>query len=98
MTIPYRPLGKVSNIVQATGLEMSYAYDDLIFSDNSVFILQFDDILQNRLHLYFNIDCDKKEAVKLEQELRNASKIEGFTIDNNGLFSLSRLMGKMRFR
>ncbi len=94
MTITYRPLGKIRNIVQSTGFDISYAYDDLVFSDNSVFIIQFDDYNMSKLHLYFNTDCDKIEMLKIEQELMKASKIEDFTIINKGLFSLEQVDGK----
>jgi hypothetical protein len=94
MTIPYRPLGKIDNIVKSTGLEMSYAYDDLVFSDHSVFILRFDDKLTSHLHLYFNADCNRKEALLFENQLRKASEIEGFFIETLGSFTLNQLEGK----
>jgi hypothetical protein len=94
MTIPYRPLGKIDNIVRSTGLEMSYAYDDLVFSDHSVFILRFDDKVTTHLHLYINTECDKKEALLFENQLRNASEIEGLTIETLGSFTINQLEGK----
>ena len=94
MTNPYRPLGKIGNIIKATGLEMSYAYDDLVFSGNSVFILRFDDDVETCLHLYINIDCFKKDALLFEKQIQKASEIEGFTICSFGSFSLKQLDGK----
>jgi len=91
MTIIYRPLGRVSNIIQATGLEMSYAYDDLVFADNSVFLIRFDEKLENSIHLFFNTDCIETEKVRLEKLLRDAAKVEKFKIASVGLFSLKQL-------
>lgn len=93
MTVPYRALGRVRNIFQATGLEISYAYDDLMFSDNSVFIVRFDENVENMLHLYFNEDCEKSEAERIEQIFMKASKNEGFSIGIKGLFSLQQSDG-----
>jgi hypothetical protein len=80
MNTTLRPLGKLREIVLATGLDISYAYDDLIFSENSVFILQFDEEVENRILLYFNYDCYPKEAKILRKRLTIAARIGGFTI------------------
>jgi hypothetical protein len=93
MTVPYRALGKVRNIFAATGLEITYAYDDLVFSDKSVFIVRFDNQIDSVLHLYFNNDCDKTEVKKFENELINASKTEGFTMGTIGSFSMDQIEG-----
>ena len=94
MNVPLRPLGKIREIVLSTGLDISYAYDDLVFSENSVFILQFDETFQDRIRLYFNSDCNSKEAQVLEKRLLIAGQIGEFTIVNSGLFSLEQKEGK----
>ena len=90
MKIPLRPLGKVREIVQSCGLDISYAYDDLIFSDHSVFILQFNDNQEDVLSLYFNSDCNLSEAKELESKLTIAAKIGGFRIKHEGSFKISQ--------
>jgi len=94
MTVLYRPLGKIGNIIQTAGFDMSYAYDDLVFSDHSVFILRFDAQKDTDLHLYFNTDCDKKEVLRFEQKLKASAKTEGFAISSTGSFSIEQLEGK----
>ncbi len=94
MTIPLMPLGKVRDIVQSTGLDISYAYDDLVFSDHSVFILRFDKENPERLYLYFNQDCNTEEAKLLEKRLLVSGKIGGFEVINSGLFSMKQTEGK----
>jgi len=89
-----RPLGEVRDIVQVTGLDISYAYDDLVFSDNSVFILRFDNEVEKKLHLYFNSECNTIESKVLEGRLITAGKIGGFDIVYSGLFSVSQLEEK----
>ena len=83
-----RPLGKIRDIVLSTGLDISYAYDDLVFSENSVFIIQFDEFMEDKIHVYFNSDCFSKEAAVLEKRLRIAAQIGGFTLLNSGNFTL----------
>jgi hypothetical protein len=94
MKIPFRPLGEVRDIVQTTGLDISYAYDDLLFSDNSVFILRFDNDVDKKMYLYFNSDCNSVEAGILEKRLKTAGKIGGFEISKAGLFTLEQLSDK----
>ncbi|MFA6282937.1 MAG: hypothetical protein WC633_02255 [Desulfurivibrionaceae bacterium] len=36
-----KPLGKVKTIVEAAGMGISYAYDDLVFLEHNSFLLQF---------------------------------------------------------
>jgi hypothetical protein len=85
------PLGKVRDIVQSTGLDISYAYDDLVFSDHSVFILRFDKEKPEKLYLYFNEDCNREEAEILEKSLVGGGKIGGFDVINSGLFSVEQV-------
>lgn len=94
MAIQFRPLGKVSNIIQATGLEMSYAYDDLVFADNSVFIIRFSDKSDSEIHLYFNVDCELIEKKRLEKIIRDEANNEKLTLLTVGDFSLQQIEGK----
>lgn len=90
MNIPFRPLGEVRDIVQATGLDISYAYEDLVFSDHSVFILRFADESTKKLYLYFNTECIEREANALTQKLITAGKVTGFEILKAGSFKLTQ--------
>lgn len=90
---PLRPLGKIREIVQSTGLDISYAYDDLVFSDHSVFILQFHDDRVNELHLFFNVDCNPSEAEELEGKLKAAAKTGDFIIKREGFFQIFQKEG-----
>jgi hypothetical protein len=90
MTMHLMPLGKIRDIVQSTGLDISYAYDDLVFSDHSVFILRFDADTPHSLYLHFNSDCNQKESERLKKVLMIAGKIGGFVMVNAGLFSVEQ--------
>jgi hypothetical protein len=94
MDVIFRPLGKVREIVQWTGLDISYAYDDLVFGDHSLFIIQFDDTRERHLKLYFNVDCARPESFKLEQQLLAASQAEGFVMTCSGSFAVNQEEGQ----
>ncbi|MFI1772767.1 hypothetical protein [Thalassobellus citreus] len=70
----YRDLEKVRGIIEdATSLEVSYAYDDLVFPDHTAFIIQFDDTKTTRFFCYFHKDCNLKDKKELEEKLKSAS-------------------------
>ncbi len=56
-----RPLGKITALLADLKLEVTYAYDDLVFVQHSAFLLQFTDD-PNKLKLFSNTECDPKEA------------------------------------
>ena len=83
-----RPLGKVRDLVESIGFDISYAYDDLVFSDHSMFILRFDDKDPRNLYLYFNKECEEQEALKVGLNVINAGKVGGFKVLNSGHFEV----------
>jgi len=86
---PFRPLDKVIELVETTGLEVTYAYEDIVFAEHSVFIIQFDDSKQNNLFLFFNTECEKEKAIDFETALITAASQKGITIENKGWFKLT---------
>lgn len=55
----YRDLEAVRQILlDATGLEVAYAYDDLVFPEETVFIIKYDDKNVNNLFCYFHQDFE----------------------------------------
>ena len=54
MSINYRPLGYVMEILESVGLPVSYSYDDLVFVENNSLLIKFNDEEAKQLHLYFN--------------------------------------------
>lgn len=85
-----RPLGVATEIVQETGLDVTYAYEDLIFIEHNPFMIQFDDENSKNLKLFFNVDCEHDVAGKLEEQLKNAASQRGFTITTSGKFEMTQ--------
>jgi hypothetical protein len=94
MNIPFRPIGRVRELILATGLDISHFYDDLVISDHSVFIIKFDKDIISKLHLYFNCDCDEAEKNKISRCLKIECFSSGFDLIHSGLFSLEQIDNK----
>ncbi len=88
-----RPLGIAEEIVQATALNITYTYDDLVFVEHNVFIIQFDDDNPKNLKLFFNVDCEAVTAQKLETQLSDSAKQRHFTITLSGKFEMTQKEG-----
>jgi hypothetical protein len=86
MTIAFRPLAEVKMMLEKTGNDISYAYDDLVFVEHTAFLIQFDDEKPANLKLYFNTEVDPKEAEAIEKKLLPVAKGKKFSLINFGLF------------
>jgi len=67
-----RPLGKVKELVEAAGMGISYAYDDLVFLDNNDFLMQFSDD-SKIVFIHRNSDADADEAAEGVSRLKKAA-------------------------
>lgn len=88
MNTRIRPFDIAKDIINLCGLDISYFYDDLIFSDHSLFILQFDDENPERMKLYFNRDCEIDKKIKLKDNLYKEAKKRGINLMDEGNFHL----------
>lgn len=85
-----RPLGIAKEIIEDTGLEVTYNYDDLVFVQHNPFMIQFDDDNSKNLNLFFNVDCEHETAEKLEAQLKTAALQREFTITPSGKFQMKQ--------
>jgi hypothetical protein len=86
-----KPLGKVREMIQSTGLDISHFYDDLVIADHSVFIIRFDEISESKIHLYFNHDCEEKEKRRLYRCLLPESQSAGIDMQLSGSFIIEEV-------
>lgn len=85
----YRDLEEVRQIILAsTGLEVTYAYDDLVFPDNTVFIIQFDDVDVNNVFCHFQEDCEVSARENVLRELAKECEKRSCTVTYSGTFVL----------
>jgi hypothetical protein len=88
-----RPLGIAKEIIEETGLEVTYNYDDLVFVQHNPFMIQFDDENSKNLKLFFNVDCEEETAEKLEAQLKSSALQREFTITPSGKFEMTQKEG-----
>lgn len=84
-----KPLGKITAILADLGLEVTYAYDDLVFVQHSAFLLQFTDA-PNVLKLFTNSECDPFEANSVASNIVLAFHKGGFIANPSGKYSLTQ--------
>jgi hypothetical protein len=83
-----RPLGKITALLADLGLEVSYAYDDLVFVQDSAFILQFtEDPAQ--MKLFINTECEPAEANPMASNIVLEFDKAGFNVTPVGRFFLT---------
>lgn len=90
MTIAFRPLAELKMILEETGNDVSYAYDDLVFVEHTAFLIQFDDTHPKNLKLFFNTEIDQVESETLEKKLVPAAKKRKFNLINSGYFRMEQ--------
>lgn len=83
------PLGIAKEVVEAVDLEISYAYDDLVFVEHNPFLLQYDERSPKSFNLFFNRECDEVHAANLEKRLIGAAADREFALENCGSYALS---------
>lgn len=84
-----RPLGKVTAALADLGLEVTYAYDDLVFVQHSAFMLQFTDE-PHKLKLMINTECVPAEANEVAANIILALDRVGMDVTPVGRFFLSQ--------
>lgn len=86
-----RDLETVRQIVlEATGLEITYAYDDLVFPENTVFIMQFDDVDLDNVYCHFHEDCEEQARLNVISVLAKACAKRECRLTYKGTFSLDQ--------
>lgn len=83
-----RPLGKITALLADMELEVTYAYDDLVFVQHSAFMIQFtDDPL--KLKLFINTECDPQTANEVAANIVLAFDKAGFDVTPAGRYFMT---------
>ena len=83
-----RRLGVVKEIVEATGMGISYAYEDLVFLDHNAFLLQFTKA-GNTVLLRTNSEADQESIRERVAELKQAAQEKEMLFVDSGEYTLS---------
>ena len=89
--IVFFELEKVRFIMKdGSGLDIAYAYEDLVFSEHGLFIFQFDSKDINTISCWFNQDCLEASRVTFLESLEKSAKLNGMKIIYKGKFEMTQ--------
>ena len=87
----FRDLEKVRVMLkEATELDIAYAYDDLVFPDNTAFIIQYAEQSDTVFYSYFHEDCLPEAKTEILENLVQSFKKHGCTMEFKGSFNLNQ--------
>ncbi len=92
MKIPLRPLGKVIQVVEEMGLQVTHQYDDIVFVEHSAFMFKFSD--DGNADLYFNVDCPAEDADKIYKTIMDLAKNNKLDVIRKGTFEMKQVEGE----
>lgn len=86
-----RHLEKIRTIIkEATHLDVSYAFDDLVFPDHSTFLIQFDDENENNYFCYFREEMTEAEKSEITDKLKVVCEMHKCTLTPRGAFNMKQ--------
>lgn len=71
-----------------SGLDIAYAYEDLVFSEHGIFIFQFDATHEDTFSCWFNKDCTENDRVSMLHSLIKSAILNKMKIIYKGKFEL----------
>lgn len=93
--VKFRDIDQITFIVkEATGLDIMYAYDDLVFPEHGVFIIRFNDELHDSVFCHFNEDCIKTEKERFFTSLSDVAELNHLKMELGASYSLSEKNNK----
>lgn len=82
-------LEKIRFIIRdAVQLDLSYAYDDLVFSEHGLFIIQFDKADDKKLYCWFGMETTKTFRDVSFESLQLTCKLNKIMLERKGLFEV----------
>lgn len=95
----YRNLEAVRYIIkEATGLDLTYAYEDLVFPEHMAFLIQFNDNTDKSLFCYFHEDCNPDDKQLIYKQLSEVALQDSISLENKGSFVLEQKDEKVEIR
>ena len=89
--VPFYDLELVRFLIKdGCRLDIAYAYEDLVFSEHGVFILQFIGESSQNFNCWFNKDCKENERINILNSLMKSANLNGFEINYKGNFKMSQ--------
>ena len=89
--VPFYDLELVRFLIKdGCGLDIAYAYEDLVFSEHGLFILQFIGESSQNFNCWFNKDCYESDRKTIFTSLMKSAHLNGFELNYKGKFTMSQ--------
>lgn len=85
MSLPYRPLGIITEVIEAMGLDVTYAYDDLVFIEHNAFLLRMGE-QGEQVYLFFNEESAPDSRGEVKKQLAEHASPKGLQILSRGTY------------
>jgi len=87
--IEFFNLEKIRFIIKdGSGLDIAYAYEDLVFSEHGIFIIRFDANNANTFYCWFNKDCMDSNRTSILDSLMKSAVLNKAEIIYKGTFEM----------
>lgn len=88
------PLEKMRFIIKdACNLDITYAYDDLVFAEHGIFLLQFLNTEGTEMACWFNNEVNESDEINMFDSLVRSASLNTCKITFNGHFSMQQKAG-----
>lgn len=88
MSIPYRPLGHISAAIEKMNLEVTHAYEDLVFVSHNAFLLRMDETPE-LVHIYFNEESDPDMRGEMAKQFGDLASAQGLCVLTSGTYTMT---------
>lgn len=93
--VQFYELEKVRFIIKdGCGLDVAYAYEDLVFSEHGIFILQYADSKAKSMYCWFNKDCVDNDRFSIFKSLTTSAILNKMKIEYKGKFEMIQKDGE----
>jgi len=93
--VGFYELEKVKFLIKdAVGLDIAYAYEDLVFAEHGILILQFVDTDTKSLNCWFNRDCIEGDRLSMLESLTKTATLNKIKVTFKGFFEMIQKDGK----
>lgn len=97
MTVPFRPLGLIKEVIETTGLEITHVFEDLVFIEHNSYLLQMGE-RGEEVRLYFNSESTAGMRGDIARQLTEEGGKRGLTIERRGTFRVAQDEGGASFQ
>lgn len=92
--IVFHNLDKIKFLISdATGLDVAYAYEDLVFAEHGLFIVQFDRSNTDKVGIWFQQDIEDGSRKEFLKSLKTTADLNSMQITFKGFFEMNQKPG-----